>query len=125
VCCDRRSVRKLAAEMPQELKELRGKAMLESECEYLGVADVTCPLCRGTGYLDREAFEFCPVCCGFREVPDGVADWVRARLAAVREESRPGRSVRMAVGAGRLRGVVRRGRFCLPHPCPTAFSHRR
>ncbi|MFW6118890.1 MAG: hypothetical protein ACOC7S_00990 [Planctomycetota bacterium] len=103
--------------MPRELKELRAKAMLESECEYLGVADVTCPTCLGSGYLDRAAFEFCPVCCGFREVPEGVADWVRARLAAMREERRPEAAEPvLRVGAVRARScaTVRRVRLHLP-----------
>jgi hypothetical protein len=117
----------MADEMPRELKELRAKAMLESECEYLGVADVTCPICLGSGYLDRAAFEFCPVCCGFREVPEGVADWVRARLAALREEGRsetPEPVFRVGLAGSRTRGTVRRARLHLPRRHATACVRR-
>ncbi len=59
---DRQAVRRAAAGMPAEMRALRARAMLEAECETLGVADVTCPGCEGDGWLERRSFEFCPVC---------------------------------------------------------------
>jgi len=72
-------VRMLAARMPSELKVMRARQMLESEQEFLGVDEAACPACAGTGWLSRRRLERCPVCCGFREVPVGLADWFRAQ----------------------------------------------
>jgi hypothetical protein len=79
----RDAVRKLARRMPRRLRELRGKLMLESQCAYLGVEEVECPACGGDGWLDRRGLEYCPICCGFREVPDSLADWFRARMESL------------------------------------------
>jgi hypothetical protein len=75
-----RAVREIARRAPRELRELRGKLMLETVCETLGVEEVPCPACAGTGWVARSAQECCPLCCGFREVPDRLADWFRAQL---------------------------------------------
>ena len=91
---DRRNlVRGLAGSMPADLRSLRGKLMLEAFAEVLGVVEVECPACRATGWLDRRRLEVCPICCGFREVPDRLADWfrkeVQRRLASRRSRRRP------------------------------------
>ncbi len=78
----RRAVLAVARRLPPELKELRAKLMLEPLCESLGVEEVACPACRGTGWLSELRLERCPVCCGFREVPRGLSDWFRNRLRA-------------------------------------------
>jgi len=78
----REPVRRIARRMPADLRELRGKLMLEGLCVTLGVQEVACPACRGSGWLDRAALERCPVCLGFLEVPDRLADWFGAQLRA-------------------------------------------
>ncbi|MGD2175674.1 MAG: hypothetical protein PVJ27_09745 [Candidatus Brocadiaceae bacterium] len=86
----RHRTRRIAERIPRELKILRAKLMLEDLYEYLGVEEVSCPACRGTGWLEFRRLEFCPLCCGFREVPDRLADWFRNQLARLRarQESR-------------------------------------
>lgn len=87
----RRSVvRGIARRIPAHLKELRGKLMLEAISETLGVAEARCPACEGAGCLDGDALEYCPVCCGFEEVPDRLADWFKAQFRRTREGRRPG-----------------------------------
>jgi hypothetical protein len=54
--------------------------MLESLSEILGVEETGCPACRATGWLDRRRLESCPVCCGFREVPETLAQWFRIEM---------------------------------------------
>ncbi len=76
----RRLVRSLAVSIPADLRSLRGKVMLESLCEVLGVEETGCPACRGTGWLDRRRLESCPICCGFREVPEALAQWFRIEM---------------------------------------------
>ena len=78
---DRAVVRTLAALVPADLRLMRARQMLESEQEFLGVDEVACPGCEGTGWLSRRRLERCPLCCGFREVPVGLADWFRAQTA--------------------------------------------
>ncbi len=73
-------VSEVAQRIPSELKALRAKLMLESVYETLGVEEVPCPACGGSGWLDRVSLEHCPVCCGFQEVPDRLADWFKAQL---------------------------------------------
>ena len=84
----RRLYRGLADRIPVRLRELRAKLMLEQICENFGVEETTCPACRGTGWLDPGAFEHCPICCGFREVPTQLAYWLRDELAAARRRPR-------------------------------------
>ncbi|MFO8006306.1 MAG: hypothetical protein R6V05_01065 [Candidatus Brocadiia bacterium] len=84
----RRMVRRLADRMPRDLRRLRGQMMLEPVYESLGVEEVTCPACGGSGWLDRRALDYCPICCGFQEVPDRLADWFRGRAAGCRAEDR-------------------------------------
>jgi len=79
-------VRKIARMMPADLKQLRGKLMFEALCESLGVEEVTCPACSGTGWIDLRSLERCPICCGFLEVPDRLAEWFKAGLRRSRKE---------------------------------------
>lgn len=81
-------VRSIAARMPSDLAGLRAKLMLEPLCESLGVEEVPCPACGGGGWLDRAALEHCPLCGGFREVPDALAEWFRAELCRAAEVRR-------------------------------------
>jgi len=82
----RRRVRRIAGRIPRELRGLRSRLMLEDFNEQLGVVEVTCPACNGSGWLDRPRLEYCPVCCGFQEVPVRLADWFRCMLAAIQAE---------------------------------------
>ncbi len=84
-------VRSIAARVPADLADLRGRLMLEPLCESLGVEEVSCPACGGSGWLDRRALEHCPLCGGFREVPRVLAEWFRDQLRRARspEEARP------------------------------------
>ncbi|MCD6415671.1 MAG: hypothetical protein J7M08_03110 [Planctomycetes bacterium] len=84
-------VSRIARRMPRGLKSLRGKLMLEAFCEKLGVEEVSCPACGGTGWLDRRTLRYCPICCGFQEAPRRLADWFRTRLA---RERRRGAEIR-------------------------------
>ncbi len=84
---DRMVVRTLAAQVPSELKVMRARQMLESEQEFLGVDEVACPGCGGTGWLSRRRLERCPLCCGFREVPVRLADWFRAQTAVHHDDT--------------------------------------
>lgn len=84
---DRAIVRKLAARVPADLRRMRARQMLESEQESLGVDDVPCPGCGGTGWLNRRDLERCPLCCGFQEVPEGLAEWFRALTAGNHDDT--------------------------------------
>lgn len=74
------AVRRAARDIPCHLLELRGLMMMDGPVRRLGVSEAACPACGATGYLDRETLEVCPICCGFREVPKGLADWLRAQV---------------------------------------------
>ncbi len=114
---DRAVVRTLAALVPADLRLMRARQMLESEQEFLGVDEVACPGCEGTGWLSRRRLERCPLCCGFREVPVGLADWFRAQTAETTTTTRraprkartgDGGSMRKARGGSGLSSA-----FCL------------
>jgi len=74
----RASVWLAARHMPKPLRALRARVMLEGLADALGVEEVSCPACAGTGWLDRRRLEPCPICGGFREVPGPLADWFDA-----------------------------------------------
>ena len=80
-------VRMIAAQVPAGLRAMRGRMMLETVHEFLGVDEVPCPACAGSGWLSRRRLERCPLCCGFREVPVGLADWFRVQTAAYHDDS--------------------------------------
>ena len=84
---ERMIVRMIAAQIPAELRQMRARMMLESEHEFLGVDEVPCPACAGSGWLSRRLLERCPVCCGFRQVPVGLADWYRSRKTAYHDDT--------------------------------------
>ena len=80
-------VRMIAAQVPAGLRAMRGRMMLQSVHEFLGVDEVPCPACAGSGWLSRRRLERCPLCCGFREVPVGLADWFRVQMAANHDDT--------------------------------------
>jgi hypothetical protein len=82
-------VQELADRMPRRLRVMRAKMMLEQCHETLGVREVPCPACRGTGWADREALRTCPICVAFREVPEPLAQWYTDEVAARRAPRRP------------------------------------
>jgi hypothetical protein len=84
---DRAVVRELAARVPRGLRLTRARQMIETEQEFLGVDEVACPGCAGTGWLSRRRLERCPLCCGFREVPTSLADWYRAQTASHHDDT--------------------------------------
>ncbi len=81
------TVRKIALVMPANLRRLRSKLMFETVCESLGVEEVACPGCNASGWLDADLLERCPVCCGFQEVPEALADWLKAKLWRAAQEA--------------------------------------
>ena len=70
-------VRTIAGRIPLRLRALRARLMLEPFSLVLGVEEVECPACAGSGWLERGLLETCPVCCGFREVPQELSSWFR------------------------------------------------
>ena len=75
-------VRSLARRVPAPLRALRAKLMIESLCETLGVEEVACPACGGSGWLERSVLRSCPLCLGCREGPDRLAEWFTSRVSA-------------------------------------------
>jgi hypothetical protein len=96
----RQDVRQIARRMPRALKAVRGRMMLEGAPEMPCTEDVSCPACDGTGWLVLSSLEHCPVCCGFREVPELVADWFKCQARRALEAQGGGPPVRDA-GQGR------------------------
>lgn len=122
----RELVAAMANRVPRELRSLRGEAMLSPRCRVMGLEEVKCPACRGTGWLDRKTLRRCPLCCGFREVPDALAGWFQEQMRVVTNglsrapagvlnppgsggpHTRPGRTVLVAhrVKAGALQSLL-------------------
>jgi len=100
----RRAVQRLSSQMPRWLKALRGRMALDPYVERLGIEEVECPACRGSGWLDRASLERCPACCGFEKVPRSVARWVDERLGCRARPRPPGaaRGDRAASARGAL-----------------------
>ncbi len=96
----RRIARTVAACVPAHLRRLRGRLMLEGEATFLGVEELRCPACRGQGWLNRRRLEACTLCCGFGEVPDGLAEWYRAQSSYVRRREQ-------AAGGAARRGLAK------------------
>ena len=69
------SAQAVAVGMPSYLRSLRGQAALSPSCRVMGIEEVECPACGGSGWQCRQALRCCPVCCGFCEVPEAVALW--------------------------------------------------
>lgn len=76
----RERLRRVAAEVPHELRKQQGEICLEVFRANSAVQEVTCPACAGTSWLDLEALEICPICYGFQEVPTRLAKFVRIRM---------------------------------------------
>ena len=113
-----KAVCKVAARVPDELRALRAKLMIEPLCEALGVEETTCPACRGRGWLEERTLLRCPLCLGFSEVPERLADWFRDRMRTRRPRARPRR--RQPPGGGALDPADRRP----PEPGERAVSER-
>lgn len=121
-------VRQIARRIPPDLKQLRGKLMLETLCKALGVEEVCCPACAGTGWLNRRALERCPLCCGFQEVPERLADWFTCQFRRATQSRQAGRLLgkcpdepeRLAAPHGERLGRLAETcwRVCLPAGTP-------
>ena len=68
--------------MPRALRDLRAKLLLSRFAAHLGVPEVKCRACGGSGLLDRGEVEVCPICRGFAEVPRSLEDWFVAEMFA-------------------------------------------
>ena len=68
-------VRRIAGRIPRRLRALRARLMLEPFSLVLGVEEVKCPACAGSGWLESGLLETCPVCRGFGEVPQELSSW--------------------------------------------------
>lgn len=66
-------VRKVAAEVPPELRAQRALLMLEYGVRTRGVTEVRCPGCEGSGWEDAATLTKCPLCLGFQWVPYRIA----------------------------------------------------
>ena len=83
------TIRRIGRRIPGSLRELRAKLLLDSYAARLGVVEVACPACKGSGWLEGPAAEVCPICRGFEEVPESLAAWFAEEMAAeVRPEGR-------------------------------------
>mgnify|MGYP006306413793 CR=1 FL=1 len=80
--------RELADRMPRRLRTMRARIMLEECHETLGVPELPCPACDGTGWTDRAALIHCPVCAGFQEVPEPLAEWYVDEVARRKTDRR-------------------------------------
>jgi hypothetical protein len=98
---------RVAEDLPRRLSVLRGENTLQERAPRLGVEEVTCPACGGTGWLNRRSLWRCPLCYCMREVPLAVSEWFQAEMRrrrssadsgppgdrpAGRTDSRPGRT---------------------------------
>jgi hypothetical protein len=46
----------------------------------MGIKEVRCPACEGTGLLSDGPIERCPICRGFLNVPSALADWFEVQM---------------------------------------------
>lgn len=74
------AILKLVTRVPRWLRALRARMLLDECAERLGVREVECPACGGGGWLNEKRLERCPICCGFRQVPRSLAEWVEREL---------------------------------------------
>ena len=77
-------VRRLAATLPAKLRRQRALLMLAGPVRKTGLREVQCPGCRGRGREGDGALTPCALCLGFKEVPEGIALWVRSMRAPAR-----------------------------------------
>lgn len=97
----------VAEDLPRRLRRLRGRNTLEEWARKLGVEEMTCPACGGTGWLDRSTLWRCPLCYCTRAVPRAVGEWfmaeMRRRRQGLGERDEP-LTDRTVDGAGGRRG---------------------
>jgi hypothetical protein len=74
----RDELERIASAMPAPLRRLRVRLLLEDLSESIGMGDVPCPGCRGSGWADAVRLQLCPLCGGFERVPLSVAEWFRS-----------------------------------------------
>ena len=76
----KRFIRSLGRRVPRLLRGLRARLLLEREADHMGTEEVRCPACDGTGLLNDEPMERCPICRGFLNVPGALADWFEVQM---------------------------------------------
>jgi len=76
---------RVAEDLPRRLRRLRGENVLEERARALGVQEMTCPACGGTGWLDRRTLWRCPLCYCTRAVPRAVGEWFMAEMRRRRQ----------------------------------------
>jgi hypothetical protein len=83
------TIRRIGRRIPGPLRELRAKLLLDFYAARLGVVEVACPACKGSGRPQWPSAEVCPICRGFEEVPQSLAAWFAEEMATeVRPEGR-------------------------------------
>ncbi|MGD8239806.1 MAG: hypothetical protein PVH68_14700 [Armatimonadota bacterium] len=108
------AVRRLAQQVYRPYRREQGRMMLQAYNGVAGITEVACPVCaEHPSWLDPVALEFCPICYGFQRVPQGLADWLTARLG----EEFGGRRSRMPKS---LRPAPR----TVQHVCRREMPHR-
>ncbi len=80
----RQAIIEIGARVPQQLRDLRGRLLLEACATHMGISEVECSACGGRGLLDGPRREFCPICMCFQVVPKGLADWFEAQMLKMR-----------------------------------------
>ena len=94
----RMAIQRISRHIPTWLRALRGRMVLDPYVERMGLEEVECPACGGSGWLDAASLERCPACCGFERVPQSLAQWVAEELRSPRRNT--------PRGTGRREGAV-------------------
>lgn len=76
----KRVIRSLGRHVPRWLRGLRARLLLERQADHMGIKEVRCPACEGTGLLSDGPIERCPICRGFLNVPSALADWFEVQM---------------------------------------------
>lgn len=79
-----RAIQRVGRLAPPRLKAFRARLLLDRYAEQMGMEEVVCPACEGSGRLDGCVADRCPICRGFAEVPESLALWFSEAMAAVR-----------------------------------------
>ena len=73
---------------PEDLRR-RAENLLRVKAHQLGQRVVECPCCTGLGWWCVRELVVCPVCFGFRELPQGMARWFEMNAARIRAGQEP------------------------------------